>query len=324
MDKARSCLSDCLSHGKGTKYFDKATALQAGLDKATSESSAIEALRAMNDGEFAQFQATGVCNDDGITDHTLQEVHKATLKRCLPNAIAKREEERKEKARIAEEAKQREAERLAVQEQQRQEAAEARRLKARAAELEARRRQDPVNYFGARELSLDMPRSEFLRLYKVVDGAAPSPASVSQNECTVMGDDKFGWSAYLIATKDEPYGVKAEFVDDAMLSLTLIYDHGSISDLGGLKALTKRVRDRFPNPDSELDMRFRMPGTDVEVDFGNAWLEWKMSKAGRKVTYQAIGGNPNSPTPPTAKLEAVDETVKASWQAKKEKVDPGF
>lgn len=90
LDKARSCLWDCLSLAWDKELLDKANALKVEMDTATSEPDAVNGLSAMSDSAFSEFQVNGECRENGITDPTLQEIRNATWKRCLPRAVVVR------------------------------------------------------------------------------------------------------------------------------------------------------------------------------------------------------------------------------------------
>ncbi len=90
LDKARCCLRECQSYGRGTEFLDKATVLNNQLNEADSEPLAMEKLVAMKDDEFARFQHAGTCRDEGTTDPALQEIRNATFRRCYAKAAEKR------------------------------------------------------------------------------------------------------------------------------------------------------------------------------------------------------------------------------------------
>ena len=96
--KARSALSECEFSGRDTEFLDKAIVLRIALDHAVSQSDATQTLLKMSDVEFAQFQATGLCKDEQITDPGLRKIHNETVKQCVPIAVKQR---KAEAARIA-------------------------------------------------------------------------------------------------------------------------------------------------------------------------------------------------------------------------------
>ncbi len=135
LDEARRCLSGYLTNEQATEK-DRAKALLAEIDLATSESNARKTLLGMSDSRLAKFQETGVLDGEQLANRALMELRNATLKRCLLEIVKERNEKKQrleaEKQRAEEEQRRLESEKVAAEERLREKARSEGRAKRRS------------------------------------------------------------------------------------------------------------------------------------------------------------------------------------------------